>query len=390
MAWQELVRTQASFRGVPFEVDTSERSGGRRGVTHEYPFRDEPYREDTGRKVRNFTIEGHVIGPEYLAAKNRLIGALESPSGPGELVHPYYGTRHVAVGDFRVREAATEGGLARFSIDFEETPGSPSQPAAVADRAAELQTRTSAARSAVGAEFTASYAPGIHTGALVTAVIGVATAVDAALQSVGQGVQESAASAARAAEVAASAAGIIESGVDVLAALVDLFNAATGVSSAALLTVYTADVGTRPAEVTSNRTAEAGNYDAIQQLSRRLTVVRAAELALEETFSDYASAVAARDAIADLLDEQTELAGDDAYPALVELRSALVLAVPGETSALPQLVTFTPTESVPSLVLAWKLYRNVTGEADILARNTVKNPMFLVGGTELEVLSDAP
>lgn len=389
MPWQDLVRSQASFRGVPFEVDTSERSGGRRGVTHEYPFRDEPFREDLGRQARAFSVEGHVIGPEYLTARDRLIGALESPSGPGLLVHPYYGTRNVVATGFRIRESATEGGLARFSIDFEESPATPAQPTATVDRAATLRTQAAAARAAVGAEFTAAYAPGVHTESLAGAVTAAAGAVDAALQVSGQGVQEAAESAARAGALAADAAALVTSGADTLAALVELFDAVSDLTSAVMLTVYDANLGQRPSGVTSNRMIEQENFDQLQRLNQRLTVVRAAELALGETFTDYGSAVAARDAIADLLDEQAELAGDDAYPALVELRAALVNAVPGFESGLPRLVTYTPPETVPSLALAWRLYRSVTPEADLLARNAVVNPMFVVGGTPLEVLSDA-
>lgn len=388
MPWQDLVRSQASFRGVPFQVDTSERSGGRRGVTHEYPFRDEPFREDLGRQVRTFTVEGHVIGPEYLAAKERLIGALESPSGPGELVHPYYGTRHVAVGTFRIREHGAEGGLARFSIDFEETPSTPAQPTATADRAAALRTQAEAARAAVRTEFLASYAPGVHTESLAGAVGATAGAVDAALQASAQSVQDAAASAARAAALAADAAALVTSGEDTADALAGLYSAASGLTSSAMLATYSADLGARPPETTGNREIEAANFDQLQRLSQRLAVVRAAELALEETLPDYGAAVAARDAIAELLDEQTELAGDDAYPALVELRAALVLAVPGAESDLPRLVTYTPPETVPSLVLAWRLYRSSAMEADVVTRNRVLNPVFLVGGTALEVLSD--
>lgn len=388
MPWQDLVRSDASFRGVPFEVDTSERSGGRRGVTHEYPFRDEPFREDLGRQARSFSVEGHVIGPEYLTARDRLIAALESPSGPGLLVHPYYGTRNVVVTEFRIRESATEGGLARFSIDFEESPATPVEPDARIDRAAALRDKAAAARAAIRAEFTAAYAPGVHTESLAGALSSAAGAVDAALQSSGQGVQEAAASAKRAADLAANAATLVTSGADTLTALVELFDAASGLTSTDMLTVYDANLGQRPSGATSNRMIEQENFDQLQRLSQRLTVVRAAELALEETFTDYGSAVAARDAIADLLDEQAELADDSAYTALVELRAALVNAVPGFESGLPRLVTYTPPETVPSLVLAWRLYRSVDLEGDVLVRNSVLNPMFVVGGTPLEVLSD--
>lgn len=387
MAWEPLVRSQASFRGVPFNFDTAERQGGRRGVTHEYPFRDEPFREDLGRQVRKFTVEGHVVGADYLTAKQRLIDALESPSGPGELVHPYYGTRHVAVTGFRVRESATDGGLARFSIEFEETPSAPKEPTAVVDTSTVLTTKAGAARAAVVSEFTAAYAPGVHQESLAAAVTAAAGAVADALQAATQDPQEAALAAARSAAVAAGATTLVQTADAVSAALVGLFDAATGLGSAQLLPVYSADLGEHPSTVTENRVIEGENYDALQRLVQRLVVVRAAELALLETFVSYDAALSAREAIAELLDEQADLAGDVAYPGLVELRAALVNAVPGVGSTLPHLISYTPPETVPSLVLAHRLYGSVALEGDVLARNSVPNPLFVVGGTALEVLS---
>lgn len=387
MAWEPLVRSQASFRGVPFNVDTAERQGGRRGVTHEYPFRDEPFREDLGRQVRKFTVEGHVVGADYISARDRLIAALESPSGPGQLVHPYYGTRHVAVSGFRVRESATEGGVARFSIEFEETPSTPQEPTAAVDTSTVLTTKAAATRTAVVSEFTTAYAPGVHTDSLAGAVSATAGAVADVLQAATQDVQEGAAAAARSAALVDEAATLVQSAEAVAQALVDLFDAASGLSSADLLPVYDVDPGPYPSTVTENRVIEGENFDALQQLTQRLVVVRAAELALLETFVSYEAALSAREAIAELLDEQAELAGDVAYPGLVELRAALVNAVPGAGSTLPHLISYTPPETVPSLVLAWRLYRSSALEGDVLARNSVPNPLFVVGGTALEVLS---
>lgn len=387
MAWEPLVRSQASFRGVPFNVDTAERQGGRRGITHEYPFRDEPFREDLGRQVRKFTVEGHVIGPDYLTARDRLLAALESPSGPGELVHPYYGTRHVAVASFRVREAAADGGLARFSIEFEETPSKPKEPTAVVDTSTVLTTKAAAAKRGIVTEFGSVYAPGVHQESLATQVVRASGAVSDALQAATQDPQEAALAAARSAAVAAGAETLVQTADAVTNALVDLLDAATGLSSAQLLPVYDADLGEHPSDVTENRIVEGENYDALQRLVQRLVVVRAAELALEETFASYDAALSAREAIAELLDEQADLSGDVAYPGLVELRAALVNAVPGVGSTLPHLISYTPPETVPSLVLAHRLYGSVALESDVLARNSVPNPLFVVGGTALEVLS---
>jgi prophage DNA circulation protein len=108
---------------------------------------------------------------------------------------------------------------------------------------------------------------------------------------------------------------------------------------------------------------------------------------VEQEFDSYDEAVAARDEITDLLDEQADEAADDTYPALMQLRADLVKAVPGEGADLPRLLAYTPPATVPSLVLAHRLYGDVTKELEVVARNKVRHPGFVTGGRELEVVS---
>src|SRR5512146_2081329 len=110
----------ASFRGVPFFVSVAQHKGGRRNVLHEFPGRDTPQAEDLGRQARVFPVEAYVIGDGYMEDRNKLLAALET-KGLGELRHPLYGTRLVAVtGGFTVRESAMDGGMATFAIEFTE------------------------------------------------------------------------------------------------------------------------------------------------------------------------------------------------------------------------------------------------------------------------------
>lgn len=376
MSWRERM-APATFRGVPFHVESSERTGGRRGVTHEYPLRDKPFREDLGRQVRGFTVEGYVIGDDYLDQKEALLTALET-DGPGVLVHPYYGTKTVAVLGVRVRESRQDGGMATFSIEFQETEETPSQPVAAPDNAGVLVTRATAARAAAETQFAERYAPGIHTASLSAMVGAVADAVGDAV--------ETGAELTRALdELVANAATLVTDADALFTALSDLFDLIEGDA----IDVYEFDPGQRPSANTESREIEQTNFDALQDVIQLLAVIRAAELAGEETFESYDAATATRDTITDALDEQMETATDDAFPALSDLRAAVVAAVPGLDSDLPRLTTYTPAESIPSLVLSWELYGNVTGEADIIARNGVKHPAFVLGGRELEVLSDA-
>ena len=118
MGWRERLQP-ASFRGVPFEVDAAEATGGRRLARHEYPLRNEPYTEDLGRKARSWTITAFLIGEEYDVGRNRLLRACEA-DGPGTLVHPYLGELRVLVESVLEKETKQEGRVARLSLTFVE------------------------------------------------------------------------------------------------------------------------------------------------------------------------------------------------------------------------------------------------------------------------------
>lgn len=386
MSWQERMGP-ASFRGVPFYVETAERSGGRRGVTHEYPFRDEPFREDLGRQAQGFALEGYVIGNEYLEARDTLLAALQE-YGPGQLVHPYYGTIQVAVISFRFRDGRNEGGMARVSIEFQETPAAPSQPKAVPDAPSKLRASAATARSAVSIQFLGDYSPGIHMESIAQALGMAAEAAEAGLATAETDVQALAAMHRQVSALAGNAQALVEDGAELVSGLLELFEAFKVEGFDSLLELYSFDSGTRPTAATSNRQLEQENFDKFHHFTQRAILIRAAELVGEVSFTNHEQAVAARDLMTALLDEQMEAVNDDAYPALQQLRADVVQAVPNSEAALPRLLSYTPPETLPSLVLAYRLYGDVAREEDLIARNHIPHPGFVVGGQGLEVLAD--
>ena len=130
MTWRDEYQP-GSFRGASFRTQGHERSGGRRTAIHELPARDEPVVEDLGRRARQFRFDCHVIGADYRGQRDALIDALEQ-SGPGELVHPWFGRTMVSVLDYAVSEDTDEGGMARFSITLTEAGEPAPAPAALA------------------------------------------------------------------------------------------------------------------------------------------------------------------------------------------------------------------------------------------------------------------
>lgn len=402
----------ASFRGAPFFVDEAELGGiGRRTVKHEFPFRDDPFVEDMGRRARDFKVDGYVIGDDYLAAKEALITALET-EGPGQLVHPYYGLRRAICDTATVRETKKEGGWARVSIAFIETPLQAPVPVIADDGASKVATAADNALLAVSSELSSKLdADGLPAFALASAEASLTNAAAAIGAKLAPAAQAAAAVAGGTADLASAvtqdiaslngqvriltsqAASLVRQPADLLNgfqaaidSVGDAAEAAPGAIMDALLEAYGADLGSPAPTTTATRERELANQQALQGALRRVIAIEAARLAPLVPYASIEEATAARDRVAAVLDEQADSAGDTAYPALVALRAQVLRAVPGGR-VFPRVVTVTRRVAVPSLVLAYQVYGSVDQEPDVIARNRgkVRHPGFIAG--ELRVLS---
>lgn len=405
MTWREDLRRVtmpdgrvligASFRGVPFFVESSERTGGRRTVEHEFPFRDDPFVEDLGRAMRSFRLDGYVLGDDYLTQKNKLLDALET-AGPGELVHPYHGIRRAIGKTHSCRETRADGGMATFAIDFIETPAQAPVPTVVVDGPAQVSGGADTARTATKAELVEKYSTsGMPSFALASAELAFTGAVGAfndKLAPIVTDTQELAALAGQVALLTAEAASLVRTPD----ALIDAFGnaitnlvktalAAPGALMDALFDTYLTDLGSPVVATTATRARELANQQALQGALKRVMAIEAARLAPTVPFATIDDAIAARDQIAAMLDEQVAGAGDTAYPALVDIRSQVMIAVPG-SSDFARVVTVARNVPIPSLLLAYQLYGSVDLEADLVARNGIRHPGFVAG--DLKALSD--
>jgi len=385
----------ASFRGVPFLVETSELSTGRRVAVHEFPLRDDPFVEDLGRRARKFRVDGYVIGDDYLVQRDALLDALEA-AGPGKLVHPYYGERKAIGETTSVRETKADGGMAIFAIEFCETPQQAPTPTIAVDPTTQVGAAADAAQVAVQAEFAQAYNPvGLPSFALAsaqTAVTVAAASLTARLGPVIADTQELAGLNSQLTILSASAAALVrEPGTVItqfltaIASLANTASSAPGALYTALVTSYSDTLGALAAATTATRARELANQLAITGALRRVMAIEAARLAPVVPYASIDDATAARDQVAGLLEEQAAGAGDTAYPALVDLRSKVLLAVPGGQQ-FARIVTVTRPVAVPSLLLAYQLYGSVDQEPDVVARNRIRHPGFITG--ELKVLSN--
>lgn len=389
-----------SFRGVPFFVDESDRTGGgRRGVVHEFPGRDDPFVRDLGRRGRVYRLECHVIGDSYLEQKDALLSAIEDVSGPGELVHPYYSSilRAIVITPPSVRETSSDGGMATISVEFTETPRQELSPTRRADLPAAAASSADAAQAASRARFLVTYDPaGLPSHALdsvETALSSASAALEEKLGPVARDAQELALLSARVRAITNEAASLVrqpdamtDQFLEAVQSLQASLENVPAALAAALVETYLVDLGPDAPATTPTRVRERSNQVAAQGLLRQLVAAEAGRAVARGTYDSVEAATAARNAVLEILDEQVALAEEEAYSALAQLRADVTRAQPAPDLAA-RVMTIERRVPVPSLVLAYQLYGSVDLESDIVARNLLPHPAVAAGS--LRVLSRA-
>lgn len=410
MGWRDTLRS-ASFRGVAFKVEAHDAKFGRRQATHEFAERDEPFTEDLGRRAREFTVEGYLIGEDYPAQRDRMIGACET-AGPAELVHPYLGSLHVECTGLAVRESSTEGGLCRISLSFIEA-GQAKFPSVVDDPVRSVTAAANVAEEAAEAGFVERF----FTDGFPSFVVDAAQGQVLALSEHLLGVRVSSSSDAQAvaeffrrvrrlasdARVLVSAPAALAAEVTAIVAIVrDTFGALSGPLLRSLRAAY--DVPASGPSGTPNRQQVLANADALAALVRLVALAEEAKAdvlradaagpasadAGQDGFMSRSDAIATRDRLTDAIDSECERPStpDATYDALNDLRTQVVQSIPSPALRLPRVVTVTPPATLPSLVVSYRFYGTAARAVEIATRNRAPHPGFLIGRQPLELLSN--
>lgn len=122
-AWQMALQP-ASWRGHIFYTDTTSTTAGRLTVTHVYPNKKSPYVEDLGEAPHEVSIRGWInseFGLVYQTSKD-LQKQINTLTGPGELVHPAYGSERAVLTSARFSEDKSRGGIVSVEFRFILTP----------------------------------------------------------------------------------------------------------------------------------------------------------------------------------------------------------------------------------------------------------------------------
>jgi prophage DNA circulation protein len=117
MSWDNLLA--ASFRGVPFEVESVGRAGQRAIAEHEYPYAAGADLEDMNLRARRVRVRAFFWGDDYAERLQDFMDALEAP-GVGELTHPVHGGMKVMAEAWEDEHEADRIDSAIVSVSFVE------------------------------------------------------------------------------------------------------------------------------------------------------------------------------------------------------------------------------------------------------------------------------
>jgi prophage DNA circulation protein len=397
LTWKTKLR-KPSFRGVPFFVNSSEMSGGRRIVEFEFPERDDPATEDLGRKKRDFSLECYVIGDDYFELRDALIAALELEKTPGELVHPFYGERTVRAKDFKVRESmTTDGRMAVFNIEFTEA-------GLMVDPSSSVDTKSSILSSAAEAKkkseskfakvFSIANQPGFVISKAQAKIDSAASVLEKSpVKGAAQGIAEF---TGKIKNLKFTSAALMQRPSDLGAYLGSSISGLQGVSGTkgesykpylALAAFGTADKATYSDNETG--AAEEKNDKALNSFIQEQALINSVETVIENSFDSYNEADSNKGFLIDIFDRLLDTNEDDElYIALGDLKAIFIQNFPLEGEDLPSISKYKTISTIPSLVLSYQLYGDARREDEIVKRNKISNPAFIPGGMELEVLNE--
>ena len=387
-AWKLRIQ-QASFRGVPFQVYMAGGELGRSTALHIFPNGSAPYPEDLGKAPQFYDVQGFVSGSSYMAQRDALEAAFQQP-GPGTLVHPWYGSVYVALaGPVRTQHSAADGGLWQFQARFVrvEKPGgltgSLNLASTVLSRVADVAERAQSLADSLGEYMDkgAWVMDQMETAADVF-ISGVKTAL-AIPEGLCALVSSSASSGWLSGMLASGSFGaacwdMIQAGVE---------NLPSGSGPVALLAlVKVAPEVTVSAAFGTSRKAAAEGQRIMANVQRQMCTAAACSVAAGYTPSTTKEAGELQAAVLDAIDAAQMEADDETFAALSDLRTVTLRAMAEKARTLPDVISVTEREVMPSLAVVWRWTGGLGAEEELIVRNGLRHPGFVPGGQALELI----
>jgi prophage DNA circulation protein len=430
MGWRDNYRA-ASFRGVSFFVESADSTHGRRQAVHEHAQRDVPYTEDLGRKAREFSVSGYLIGTDYQTQRDELEKACET-AGPGVLVHPYRGEMTVECRGLGINESTAAGGMCMVKLTFLEA-GEASYPSAKVDTVNAISAKgnavTAAAEKGFVSDFLTTGFPAYVTESAATGLSDLGEFMSAPGVSFGGDLQAASDFYQQAKGLSADAFSLVQQPLNMVSRITGLFGSVRGAFGSNALSMLTSLFDRSPSSYsgstsTPSRRQQATNTVALNSLVRQVAIAEAAKAAVvtqstvstpipvvpgrvattvqssaqtsnvrttlaPTVYDSYQAAIKVREELVDRIDAESEATpNDEVYVTLSDLRTSVIQAVPNPEQDLARIVQYVPKETLPSLLVAYQIYGDAGRADEIATRNGPRHPGFLIGGNQLEVLAD--
>ncbi len=390
----------ASFREVPFSVTESTFTVGRRIHVFEYPQRDKPFVEDLGKSAREITVTAVFAGADYISGMQKLLDAMEQ-EGSGVLIHPMLGSMKVTPKEStKVTYSTKDCGYSFATLTFVES-GDYVYPTSAVDTAAKV----AAAASGLNAAALQAFIKRLDlTGAqdFVISTIGGRLSeyfqidVYKTISSLFDVSDEMSTLAARAISYVNRTPRSF--GQAVLNAF-GFSRASYSVNNwrrvTRLLSRLVKSDGMNNSYAVARKSAESSRATAaslqVQALARSAVLAEAisasANVGGSEGGISYEDMISIRDEVLGAIDaEMLKCEDDDVYLALEESRASVYDDMTSRAQDEARLITVTPPEVMPALVVAYDFYEDASRDQEIIDRNGVRHGGF-VPAKELLLLS---
>ncbi|MEX3961022.1 DNA circularization protein [Paraburkholderia sp. EG286B] len=429
---------KASYGNFKFGVESIRTAAGRKTSIHTYPFRDDVWVEDLGKRPRQFEVLGFIVegdlitgGGDVISQRKALLSICETAGGQ-TLVHPTLGTvQNVCCLGVETIERRDLGRAFEIRLTL-IVSGNRLFPTVSTSTGDAVTSAASATGIQALANFVTSSATAIANGAAVvqqavsTVVgwyqIGV-TAVNDVKRIIGavstlagnfgrlfgggnsgiSGSNQQAATNTTAADLlsASSAArtSVLTAGAALQAAAQNPSDSATLGAAAQAYVAAVAAAATAPADAvrlvstlaqyspsavvpTGQIGAAMGTMQtAMSALLRRYALAQLATTLTTYQPSSQEDADTVLGAAVGLIDAESDIAGDagddDSYMALRALRQVVVADLQARGANLASIATFTFNAPLPSLVLANRIYRDPTREQQLVQQVAPIHPAFM-------------
>jgi prophage DNA circulation protein len=420
IAWVKQLR-QASWRDVPFQVDTVDITAGENTVLREYPFQDLPTVFSMGPAAEEIKFSAYVIGDDYLDKLEALRAVLK---GDGILVHPTQASiRCYQHGKYTIKEAPTkEGGIARLDLTFirgEERR----YPVGKVNSAEQLAANSAATKQSVTEKFVTSFntsgSPGWSLDNLRTGMRGAFETVWSSVSAVQKemdyvdnlvvqfitsptnelfGLKDTignmVSSIMKTPEnIATSDASYMFGSLrslwsDKPSSSVASSYQSSGIStSAASGTRLTAALQSASSPYrTETRQKEADAFQSLTDLFEGMATISAAEAVAQIELDNYDQALALRQDFNAQFGKMLRRGVAD-HELLMRLHTAVLADLQQRSQDLARITTYTPQTWQPVLYISYRLFGTVQWADEIMAMNPhIRNPLLVPPGKPLRIV----